>query len=202
MRQIANAEYFPLSLDSLRALASWAADCAERALGVFEAHSGGDPRPREAIEGARVFAAGGPRTAALRTLALAAYAAAHKRGGGTDSGDAAPADTTVAGATLDEAASAAATAACLAASSAYTHPLADVAQTKHIVGPAAYATLALELAHPEDAGMAERELRLAIGSAPPEVREILGHMPAREPGSGKRIDRLMYEIDAGLRLRP
>ena len=35
----------------------------------------------------------------------------------------------------------------MAAASAYTHPLADVQQTKHIVGPAAYAALALGLAH-------------------------------------------------------
>lgn len=180
-----DSRHFPLSLDSLRPLAGWAADCAERALGVYEARRGGepdetgDPRPREAIEGARAFAAGGPRTTQLRTLALAAYAAARE--------------------TSDEAAAAAATAACLAASSAYTHPLADVAQTKHIVGPTAYAILALELANPGDAGFAERELRRAIESAPPEVREIQGHMPARSPGSKKRVDQLMYKLDARLR---
>src|SRR5574341_441125 len=57
--------------------------------------------------------------AQLRSLALAAFSAARE------------AD--------DPAAAAAARAAGLAASSAYTHPLADVQQTKHIVGPAAYA---------------------------------------------------------------
>ncbi|MCE1195303.1 hypothetical protein LWX53_02250 [bacterium] len=174
-----DSRYFPLSLDSLRSLAGWAADCAELALGVFEARSGGDARPREAIEGARAFAAGGPRTAKLRALALAACAAARETG--------------------DAAAAAAATAACLAASSAYTHPLADVQQTKHIVGPAAQAILALELAQPGDANLAEREVRRAIGSAPPEVRKILSHMPAREPGPKRRIDQLMHELDAGLR---
>ena len=168
-----------MSLDSLRALAGWAAGCAERALGVFETRVVGDPRPREAIEGARAFAAGGSRTAKLRTLALAAFAAARE--------------------TNDAAAAAAATAACLAASSAYTHPLADVRQTKHIVGPAAYAILALELAAPEESGLAGRELRRAIEGAPPEVREILSNMPARAPGSKKRADQLMHEFDAGLR---
>jgi hypothetical protein len=44
-----------------------------------------------------------------------------------------------------DAASAAAQSASLAASSAYTHLLVDVAQTKHIVDPAAYAALAMEI---------------------------------------------------------
>jgi len=48
----------------------------------------------------------------------------------------------------DPVAAAAARAAGLAAASAYTHPLRDVQQTKHIVGPAAYAALALALHHP------------------------------------------------------
>ena len=121
------SDYFKLSLESLRAIGSWAADCAERALPVYETHAGSDSRPRAAIEGIRVFAAGGKRTAQLRTLALAAMTAARE--------------------SVDPAAAAAARAAGLAASSAYTHPLADVQQTKHIVGPAAYAALALELDH-------------------------------------------------------
>jgi hypothetical protein len=59
------SKYFPLSLESLRALGSWAADCAERALPVYEKHADSDSRPRAAIEGIRVFAAGGRRTAQL-----------------------------------------------------------------------------------------------------------------------------------------
>jgi hypothetical protein len=173
------SKYFPLSLDSLRALGGWAADCAQRALDVYEAYSNADPRPRAAIEGIREFAAGGKRTAQLRTLALAAYAAALEAS--------APA------------ASAAANAACLAASSAYTHPLADIHQTKHILGPAAYAALALELSHPEDASIGDREIRWAMGRIPHEAREILLHMPSRDSGTGKRVDRLMYDLDAGIR---
>ena len=119
-------KYFPLSLESLRAVGGWAADCAERALPVYEAQAGSDSRPRAAIEGIRVFAGGGKRVARLRTLALSAHAAAREVG--------APA------------AAAAARAAGAAAASAYTHPLVDVHQTKHVVGPAAYAALALELA--------------------------------------------------------
>jgi len=173
------SKYFPLSLDSLRALGGWAADCAERVLGVYEAFSGEDPRPREAIEGIRAFAAGGARTAKLRALALAAFAAARE--------------------SSVPAASAAANAACLAASSAYTHPLADIQQTKHILGPAAYAALALELSHPEDTDIGDREIRWAMERVPQEAREILLHMPARNPGTGNRLDRLMYDLDAGIR---
>ena len=172
------AKYFALSLDSLRAIGGWAADCAERALSVYETQAHSDSRPRAALEGIRVFAAGGKRTAQLRTLSLAAFAAAREAD--------APAAT------------AAARAAGLAASSAYTHPLADVQQTKHIVGPAAYAALALEINGGDDPHIGEGEARWAIDHAPPEVREVLQQMPPRQPGKN-RLDMLLYELDAGLR---
>ena len=70
------SKYFTLSLESLRAIGGWAADCAERAVSVYETRAASDSRPRVAIEGIRAFAAGGKRTARLRSLALAAHAAA------------------------------------------------------------------------------------------------------------------------------
>ena len=176
------AKYFSLSLESLRALGSWAADCAERALSVYEIQAEADSRPRAAIEGVRVFAAGGKRTAQLRTLALAAMSAARE--------------------VNDPAAAAAARAAGLAASSAYTHPLADVQQTKHIVGPAAYAALALELNHGGDQAIGDHEVKWAIEHVTAEVREILGHMPARERARARgrtRLNNLMYQVDVGVR---
>jgi hypothetical protein len=174
------SKYFALSLESLRALGNWAADCAERALPVFEKHAVSDTRPRAAIQGIRVFADGGKRTAQLRSLALAAMAAARE--------------------VVDPAAVAAARAAGLAASSAYTHPLADVRQTKHIVGPAAYAALALELDHAGDPTVADGEVHWAIKHAPSEVREVLLQMPARHEGNS-RLDKLLYMLDAGIRNR-
>ncbi len=174
------SKYFTLSLESLRALGSWTADCAERVLAVFEKHAASDSRPRAAIEGIRVFAGGGKRTAQLRSLALAAHAAAREVG--------------------DPAAAAAARAAGLAAASAYTHPLAEVNQTKHIVGPAAYAALALELDHGGDPTIGEGEVRWAINHVTPEVREILLQMPARQTGNS-RLDKILYELDAGIRSR-
>ena len=174
------SNYFELSLDSLRAIGSWAADCAERALSIYEAHVGSDLHPRAALEGIRVFAAGGKRTAKLRSLALSAYAAARE------------AD--------NPAAAAAARAAGLAAASAYTHPLADVQQTKHILGPAAYAALALELDHAGDPNIADGEVRWAIEHVSSEVRAVLLQMPARQAGKS-RLDKLLYQLDAGIRNR-
>jgi len=165
-------------MDQLRAIGSWAADCAERALSIYEAQVGSDARPREAIEGIRVFAASGKRTAQLRKLSLGALSAARE--------------------IADEAATAAARAACLAASSAYTHPLADVDQTKHIVGPAAYAALAIELSQGGNERIGDDEVRWAIEHAPHEAREVLVQMVERNPGKS-RLDRLMYEVDMGIR---
>jgi hypothetical protein len=149
-------------------------------LSVYETRVGSDSRPRAAIEGIREFAAGERRTARLRTLATAAHAAAREIG--------------------DPAAAAAARAAGTAAASAYTHPLADVHQTKHIVGAAAYAALALELECEGDPSVADDEIRWAIEHAPSEAREVLSQMPVREVGKS-RLDTLLYELDAGIRTR-
>ena len=173
-------KYFTLTLGSLRALGSWSADCAERALSIYEIHADSDSRPRAAIEGIRVFAAGGKRTAQLRSLALSAHAAARE------------AD--------DTAAAAAARAAGVAAASAYTHPLADVHQTKHVLGAAAYAALALELDHASDPNIGDSEVRWAIEHVTSEVREVLLQMPAR-PAGKSRLDRLLYALDKGIRGR-
>ena len=174
------SRYFTLSLESLRAIGGWAADCAERALSVYETHADSDSRPRAAIEGIREFAGGGKRVARLRSLAMEAHAAAREVG--------------------DPDAAAAARAAGLAAASAYTHPLADVHQTKHIVGLAAYAALALELDHAGDPGVADAAVRWAIEHAPSEARQVLLQMPARQAGKS-RLDTILYELDAGIRAR-
>jgi hypothetical protein len=174
------SRYFSLSLESLRALGGWAADCAERALPVYETHADSDSRPRAAIEGIRIFAGGGKRTAQLRSLALSAFSAARE--------------------VDDPAAAAAARAAGLAVSSAYTHPLADVQQTKHIVGPAAYAAVAIELSQGGEHSIGDHEVIWAIEHVPPDVREILLQMPAREIGR-TRLENIMYQLDVSIRGR-
>jgi hypothetical protein len=173
------SKYFSLSLESLRALGSWTADCAERVLSIYEKHAASDSRPRAAIEGIRVFAAGGKRTAQLRSLALSAHAAAREAN--------------------DPAAVAAARAAGVAAASAYTHPLADVHQTKHILGAAAYAALALEL-DSGDQNIGDGEVRWAIEHVSFEVRDVLLQMPTRQAGKS-RLDTILYELDKGIRSR-
>lgn len=169
---------FELPLDALRALGSWAADCAERALPIYEEIHPDDSRPRAALEAIRTFAAGGKRTQQLRVAALAAFAAARD--------------------TPNPAAAAAARAAGLAASSAYTHPLKDVQQTKPIVGPAAYAALALEINEGGDPVVGDAEVNRAIEHIPPEVRAILLQMPARQTGR-TRLDCLLARLDTGIR---
>ena len=171
-------EYFELQIDSLRVLGKWAADCAERVLSIYEDVNNGDPRPRDAITGIRIFSEGGKRLAKLRVLALDAYRAALE--------------------TKDLAASAAAQAASLAAASAYTHPLVDVKQTKHILGPAAYAALAIEIKNNSDPVFSKDETRWAIDHAQKEICEILLKMPNRTEGKS-RIDKIMYDLDVGLR---
>ncbi|MDD4117014.1 MAG: hypothetical protein PHI39_02235 [Kiritimatiellae bacterium] len=145
---------------------------------MVESLAGADSRPREAIDGIRGFAAGGKRAARLRTLACAAHAAARD--------------------IADPAAAAAARAAGHAAASAYTHPLADVRQTVHIVGSAAYAALALELDRAGNPDVGEAEVRRAVAHAPPEVGDVLRRMPPRSPGKS-RLASLLFRLDAALR---
>ena len=171
-------EYFELSLASLRILGSWAADCAERALPIYEEWIPEDTRPRAAIQGIRVFAGGGIRDAKLRVLALDAYRASLE--------------------TKDLAASAAAQAASLAAATAYTHPLVVVQQTKHILGPAAYAALAIEIKHDNDPQSGNDEVQWAVEHVQKEICEILRKMPRRAEGKS-RLDRIMLDLDRALR---
>lgn len=165
-----------LTLDDLRVAGLWAADCAGRALPLFESKVGADSRPGDAIGGIMEFARGGKRTARLRALAMAAHAAAREAG--------------------DPVASAAARAAGFAAAVAYTHPLATVDQAKHILGPAVYAALARELAGGSGAG--DREIERAIRRASPAVRELVQRFPAHGPGRSRLAIRY-HQLDTGLR---
>ncbi len=144
------SKYFSLSLESLRSIGSWAADCAERVLWIYEMIAPSDSQPRTVIEGVWVFARGGKRTTQFRSLVLAALAAVCEVGH-----------------------PAAARAAGLAAASAYMHSLADVRHTKHILGPVVYAALALELEQAGDPGIGDAEVRRGIEFVSPEVCEVL-----------------------------
>lgn len=167
-----------LDLDDLRLVAAWAADCAERTLPLFEATAPGDPRPREAIAGARAFAAGEGRTAGLRSLSLAAHAAARD--------------------VEHAAATAAARAAGHAAAVAYTHPLPTLDQAKHLLAASVYAARARDLAANGDSNSGDEEIEWAARHASPEVCRVVRRWPARGPGRS-RLDALYHALDAALR---
>ena len=68
-------EYFEIKIEELQSLGKWAADCAERALPIYESIEIEDTRPREAINGIKGFSNSGKRTNHLRKLALDSYRA-------------------------------------------------------------------------------------------------------------------------------
>lgn len=158
-----------LSEDDRRVLASWAADCAERTLPIFEAAARADSRPREAIDGVRRFAGGELRIGAARALAVAAHAAAREAG--------------------DPAATAAARAAGHAAATAH--------MAAHARGAPAYAAIAVGLAHPADPGSIDAETRWQLARASPAVRDILRRLPA-PPGGGGRLGALIADLHANV----
>lgn len=164
--------------DDRRLLGRWAADCAEHVLPIFEARAPADQRPRHAIEGIRAYVSGEKRTARLRSLVWAAYAAAREVG--------------------NPAAAAAARAAGVAAGVAYMHDAATPGQEKHALGPAMYAALARELAADGDPTAADAEIRWAIENASPDVRALVRRLPARKRGHSRQ-DALFHLIDASLR---
>lgn len=171
-------EYFEIKIEELQSLGKWAADCAERALSIYESIEKEDTRPRNAINGIRDFSNSGKRTSHLRKLALDAYRASLE--------------------TKDMAASAAAHSASLAAASAYTHPFKDINQSKHILGPAVYSAFAIELYNRSSQKIGDQEIELAIDNVTCEIAGLLYKMPAHEVGT-KRIDQLFYALDSGIR---
>nr|WSX53655.1 exonuclease SbcC [Streptomyces sp. NBC_00974] len=173
-----------LSEDELREIAGYAADCARRVLPIFEQDLPADPRPRDALDAADAFAGGGRRTNALRQCAWAAYKAAQEA--------ASPASTAP---SPSPAAIDAARAASHAAAAAYLHPKASAHQVKHILGAAAHAARAEELA---GVGPGEGTLEWARHHAPPAVAAVLGRLPAAPPGGG-RVGEFVRDLDAGLR---
>ena len=167
-----------LSTDDLRAVAGFAAGCAETVLDFFEGVRPDDSRPREAIEAAWTFARHGRRGKALRDTAWAALQAA--------------------GETDDATAEDAARAALAAASAAYLHPLHDAHQVKHILGAAAHAARAVELAAGGDEGVGAAHLALVRERCPAEVADVLVRFPAA-PAGGGRVGQLLRDLDAALR---
>ncbi len=176
-----DAMTIPLSRADLRAVTAYAVRCASSALAVFEAARPDDGRPRAAVDVAQAFADGGERTKALRDAAWAAHRAAQET---RDAGLAA--------------ASAAARAAGDAAGAAFLHPLAKATQVRHVLGSAAHAARALELAAGDDPAVGAGHLARLRSLAGPDVVDVLRRYPAAPPGGG-RVGALLRQLDAALR---
>lgn len=141
-----------LSVHDRQLLASWAADCADHVLHIFDAAAPGDPRVREAIAQTRAFAAGD----------LDIRAAISRRGA-------------QAGAAARDAKTPAATAAAYAAEQA-----AAVAHMgAHALGAAGYAGKAAVLAAGGDPAEAiDAEARHHVNAMSDAVAEAICRLPA------------------------
>ena len=138
-----------LSEADRRIVAGWAADCAQRALGFFEAEAAEDGRPRDAIARARAFARGELAVAEeIRRRFIAGCAARDVR---------APA----------------AAAAARAAGQAAAVPHMGA----HALGAAAYAAKAAGLAAPNRADAVSDEIRWQLGHVSPAARAALRLLP-------------------------
>jgi hypothetical protein len=137
-----------LSEADRRIVAVWAADCAERVLGLFEAEAPGDSRPREAIARLRAFARGelGVMEARRRFVAHAA---------------------------AREVSAPAAVAAARAAGQAGSVPHMGA----HALGAAAYAAKAAGLADAELPQAVGDEIRWQLGRMSDAARAALRQLP-------------------------
>lgn len=172
-------EYFELPIKVLQSLGAWTAVCAERALPIYE-NLIDDHRPRIAIAAIQEFSINGKRSNQLRKAAM----------------DAQRASTEI---KRYEAASAAAKSASLAAASAFTHPFRDIRQAVHILGPAAYSALAIELDNEKNEEIGYNEITRSIRNISDDVLELLRNYPERVEGT-KRIEQLLYHLDHGMRM--
>jgi hypothetical protein len=132
-----------------RIVAVWAADCAERALPLFEEEAPDDDRARDAISRARAFARGELSAAVEIRRRFVAGRAAHSA-------------TSPAGAAAARAAAQAAGVAHMGA---------------HALGAAAYAAKAVELAHPSAPEARAEEVRWQLAALSPEASAALRALP-------------------------
>ena len=132
-----------------RRVAAWAADCAERVLGMFEADPPADDRPRAAIARARAFARGELNTAEEIRRRF------------------------VGGVPRDEVKAPAAAAAARAAGQA----VAICHMGAHALGAAAYAAKAASLAAPGRPQVVDEEIQWQLSHMTAGVRAALRALP-------------------------
>ena len=132
-----------------RTAASWAADCAERVLAIFESESPADARPRDAIARTRAFARGELDAAGeIRRRFVAGRAAR---------------DVT--------------TPPAIAAARAAAHAAGVAHMGAHALGAAAYAAKAAGLSRPDHADAVRDEIRWQLAQLSPEARTALRQLP-------------------------
>jgi hypothetical protein len=169
-----------LSEAERRLVAAWAADCAERVLGLFEADAPADARPRAAIARTRAFARGELNTAEeIRRRFVGSVPA-------------------------DEVKAPAAAAAARAAGQA----AAICHMGAHALGAAAYAVKAASLAAPGRPEVVDDEIRWQLDHMTAEVRAALRALPPvgenasspLGPGSSHRakLGTIVRKLQAGL----
>jgi hypothetical protein len=169
-----------LSEADRRIVAAWAADCAERVLGLFEAEAPGDSRPRDAIARTRAFACG--------ELDVAGEIRRRFVAGGAARGVKTPA----------------AVAAARAAGQAAAIPHLGA----HALGAAAYAVKAAGLTAPDRPEVLSDEIRWQLRYMSPPVRAALQQLPpVGEDSSGPlglgllasgRLGTIIRSLQAGL----
>jgi hypothetical protein len=138
-----------LSEADRRLVAAWAADCAERVVGLFESEAPTDDRPRAAIARARAFARGELNTAEeIRRRFV----------GGVPAG-------------------AVASPAAVAAARAAGQAVAVCHMGAHALGAAAYAVRAVGLANPDRPEAVDAEIRWQLANMTSDVREALRALP-------------------------
>jgi len=169
---------FELTTDELRAVARYVVEHAEAVLPVFERAVPDDPRPRAAIDAARVFIDGADRSMLQRVASLEAHRAARS----------AP----------TEIARLAARCAGDAASAAYLHPIAQVGQVGHILRAPASAARIAEMQAGDDPAAAATALERSRRRATPVLVDVLRRYPS-PTSAGSRVARLMVTLDGLLR---
>ena len=138
-----------LSEADRRVVAVWAADCADRVLGLFEAEAPDDDRPRDAIARTRAFARGELGAAQEIRRRFVAGRAAHD--------------------VMAPAAVAAARASAQASGVAH--------MGAHALGAAAYAAKAAALATPDRPDSVDEEIRWQLEHMSAEARSALAALP-------------------------
>lgn len=167
--------YFDLTLEELREVTRFALAPVEIALALLDQPP--DPRVGAALDAARRFADGEPRSKRQRTTALDAHRAAK--------------------ASADPVVQHIAAAAGDAAASAYLHPFAKGDQVGHILRSTAHVALAAEAA----GGGAEDVAAViddAVRRATPVLRDVLHRYPPFPPGRG-RVSQMVCRVDLALR---